>query len=29
METQIFDLSKPLALRYEQVAYLVDEKNVE
>lgn len=29
METQTFDLSKPLALRYEQVAYLVDEKNVE
>lgn len=29
METQIFDLSKPLALRYDKVAYLVDEKNVE
>ena len=29
METQIFDLSKPLALRYDKVAYLVDAKNVE
>lgn len=29
METQNFDLSKPLALRYDKVAYLVDEKNVE
>lgn len=29
METQNFDLSKPLALRYDKVAYLVDAKNVE
>lgn len=29
METQIFDLSKRLGSRYDKVAYLVDEKNVD